>query len=127
MIQPQLAGSGASSARDALVISGDAAEGFRIYSVTDPHATYIVSGTWQKPHCTCPVFNGNGNGAGHLCEHVLAVQQQLKAAYGDPSDAAERFAIQNEHAGNGVQLQPAGNGAALAPIAASGRKNSFEK
>ena len=80
---------------EALVISSTEG-GFRVYSVQDPRTSYLVSGTWQKPHCTCAEFATRSNST--FCAHVAVVCRELHgSAYAfDPAEIEERRAIQNE-------------------------------
>lgn len=91
---------------EALVIS-TTEEGFRVYSVQNPRTSFIVSGTYQQPRCTCPEFSGNGNG-GTICPHIAAVRSQLQRDYPgfDPAEIEERLAIQNENGDASPPMTP---------------------
>ena len=111
MTQQQLAGRRAPI--EALVIA-HAKEGFRIYSVNDPHTSYIVSGSYQDPRCTCPEFSGGSQSPASFCQHILAVREQLERTPDEDRDEAEeRRAIQAESAGAAPAMSPRGpNGVA---------------
>lgn len=98
---------------EALVIT-QTEEGFRVYSVHDPLTTYIVSGTYEAPRCTCPDFNGRGNGHGTICAHIHAVRGELERTSPDldPVEVEERVAIQNEVGGGSPMAPQASNGSA---------------
>lgn len=105
--QPAVAGRRTSV--ETLVIS-HREDGFRIYSLSDPHTSYTVSGSYAEPRCTCPEF-ARSNGSGNYCQHVLAVREQLQASYGSPHDpdsfeSAERRAIQAESANEQPPMTP---------------------
>lgn len=81
---------------EALVISRTE-EGFRVYAPADPTKSYTVTGSPERPVCTCPDYQSHeGNPFSH-CRHITAVLRQLNGANGnghDPYEADERRAIQ---------------------------------
>jgi hypothetical protein len=98
---------------EALVISRTE-EGFRVYAPADPTKSYTVTGSSERPACTCPDYQGHeGNPFWH-CRHITAVLRQLNGANGqghDPYETDERRAIQEEsqapepvQSGTGAQM-----------------------
>jgi hypothetical protein len=73
-------------------------EGFRVYSVTNPSKSYLVSGSHVAPVCTCPEFQSGTLGS--HCRHIEAVLDRYgrgnREAEADNYADAERLAIQNE-------------------------------
>jgi predicted nucleic acid-binding Zn finger protein len=75
---------------------------FRVYSPAYPGKSYVVSGSIEKPTCTCPDFEEHKNDPDWRCKHILAVLKHVEAR--DPTaaksasyDDEERSAIQGEN------------------------------
>lgn len=76
-------------------------EGFRVYSPTGRSRPYIVSGSAEAPVCTCPDFQNHRQDPEWRCKHILAVFNRPEngggaATPGDPEEAEERTAIQDD-------------------------------
>jgi hypothetical protein len=98
---------------EALVISRTE-EGFRVYAPADPTKSYTVTGSPERPACTCSDYQGHeGNPFWH-CRHITAVLNQLDGPNGrqpDRYDAEERRAIQEEQPA--PEPVPSGTGAQM--------------
>jgi hypothetical protein len=94
---------------EALVISRTE-EGFRVYAPADPTKSYLVTGSPERPACTCSDYQGHEGNPFWRCLHITAVLNQLDGPNGrqpDHYDAEERRAIQEE----GQLPEPVKNGA----------------
>jgi hypothetical protein len=94
--------------KDPLVISRTN-EGFRVYAASEPSKSYVVSGSFEIPSCTCPDFQHPEGNAPWDCKHILAVLDQARGnkshrQNGPDDEAAERLAIQEE--GNFSEAEP---------------------
>ena len=100
MTNAQLAKRQERAQHEALVIGPAAEGGFRVYAVTDPKRSYLVTGTAQSSQCTCPDFQTHGDDPEWRCKHILAALSQLPAGNGqaepDRYELEERRAIQDE-------------------------------
>ncbi len=52
-------------------------EGIQVYSPADPEDSYLVTGTYERPACTCPDFDEGCGDPGFRCRHIVAVKHQL--------------------------------------------------
>lgn len=98
-------------AQSALVIAA-LPEGLRVHAIADPKRAYLVTGTVESPHCTCPEFQYSDD-PDWRCAHILAAESQLPSGNGHADgdhELAERRAIQEENRtrGNGADMNGTG-------------------
>lgn len=84
------------TAQDTLVVLREGS-GFRVYHPAEPSNVAMVSGTAQKPVCTCWDYQkGVETNPAYHCRHIAAVLSQLPPSHNGPTAEEEREAIRNE-------------------------------